>query len=236
VAWNCGGGLHRKLDFVLGLQPDVAVLSEACRPERLRLPVGATTTWVGRLAHKGLLVVGLGDTRVRALRADASLEWVLPVAVEHQGAEISMLAVWSMNRRASNWVAGSRVQPHAAIEVFGLADERPHLVIGDFNSHPRWDKPRRPTFAPMVADYSKLGLHSFYHRQTGETHGGESTPTHWWRDRRADGQTYHIDYAFVRDDLIDRATLRIGSFEESVVNGRSDHAPLIVDIAVAAAP
>jgi hypothetical protein len=35
VTWNCGGGLHRKLDHPLALEPDLAIVQEACLPERL---------------------------------------------------------------------------------------------------------------------------------------------------------------------------------------------------------
>ena len=35
VAWNCNRALHRKIDALMTLRPDVAVISEAAKPERL---------------------------------------------------------------------------------------------------------------------------------------------------------------------------------------------------------
>jgi len=33
-------------------------------------------------------------------------------------------------------------------------------------------------------------------------HGRETVPTHYWRDRREDGPTYHIDFVFMPCDWL----------------------------------
>ena len=42
----------------------------------------------------------------------------------------------------------------------------------------------------------RLGLESAYHHLRGEPEGTETEPTHYWRDRKKDDPTYHIDYIF----------------------------------------
>ena len=59
VAWNCNMALHRKLDALRRLRPDVAVVSECAKPqvvaERAGVEnLGADSVWIGRNQHKGL--------------------------------------------------------------------------------------------------------------------------------------------------------------------------------------
>ena len=61
--------LHRKLDALRSLAPDVAVLSECARPEivveRAGLAtLGADGVWIGDNRHKGLAVLGFNGYRL----------------------------------------------------------------------------------------------------------------------------------------------------------------------------
>lgn len=67
----------------------------------------------------------------------------------------------------------------------------------------------------------------------GEQHGRETTPTHYWRDRRKDGPTYHIDYAFVPENRVaDIRGFTVGTFEDWCGAGLSDHVPITLDLAI----
>ena len=87
VAWNCAMALHRKIDALMALRPDLAVISEAAEPRRLldRAPAlaDASLVWVGRNSHKGLLLAGFGTTRLEfnRHRHDGRLHWMAPVTV-----------------------------------------------------------------------------------------------------------------------------------------------------------
>ena len=107
------------------------------------------------------------------------------------------------------------------------------MVVGDFNSAPQWDTPKNPRFADLVNRYEGAGLRSAYHALSGQPFGSESQPTHWWRDRKADGPTYHIDYAFLPESWLHASTIEIGGFERWVTEAGSDHAPLVIDIDLA---
>jgi exodeoxyribonuclease-3 len=108
----------------------------------------------------------------------------------------------------------------------------PAIIAGDFNNHVRWDKPGKVwSHARAVAACERLGLVSAYHAFEGVEHGAERHPTFFWRTRSEDGPTYHIDYAFIPRTCV--AGLRcvcIGSREEWISTGLSDHAPLLVDL------
>lgn len=93
--------------------------------------------------------------------------------------DFTLVGVWSMNHRASQPVPQglSRSQPIAAAELYDFQGERGRLaVVGDFNSAPQWDKPKRPKFANLIKRYSDVGLSSAYHRLTDEPFGTEQGP------------------------------------------------------------
>jgi len=235
VAWNCAGAFHRKIDHLLQLEPDIAIVSEACVPNRLALPHGTTTAWVGRRAHKGLLIVGFGDWTVNWYSDyESRLEWILPVTIDGP-ARFNLLGVWAMNHRSQfHFPDRGTPQPLAALGVYAdLISDRPTVVAGDFNGSVYWDTPKRPKFAALVSAYRDCGLISAYHAVGAMDFGDEEQPTHWWRDRRIDGPTYHIDYAFVPNSWVQRTHVEIGGFADWVTRAGSDHAPIIVDVDLA---
>ena len=76
-----------------------------------------------------------------------------------------------------------------------------------------------------------MGLASAYHDNRGVAQGGESEPTHYWRDRTKDGPTYHIDYVFVPRQWLPRVrSVEVGGFEDWCGAGLSDHVPIVVDL------
>ena len=72
---------------LMALRPDLAVISEAAEPGRLRdrapALAEASLVWVGRNPHKGLLLAGFGTTRLEfnRRRHDGRLHWMAPVAI-----------------------------------------------------------------------------------------------------------------------------------------------------------
>ena len=238
VFWNCNGAFHRKADALLSLAPDVAVIGEAATPELvakrgLDLPDGTDMLWTGRNPNKGLGVVAFNGYRLR--RAEPffpTLQHVLPVHVT--GPETcNLLAAWALN------LSGGITRKHqlgpmrrSMTKYRAFLSDGPVLIGGDLNHNKIWDKPGwRNNHMKFVEAAGKYGLVSAYHALTGEAEGEESEPTLYWRDRKKDGPTYHIDYVFLPDALT--TTIRefsIGRFEDWCGNGLSDHMPLLIDV------
>ncbi len=88
VAWNCNMALHRKLEALRSLQPDVAVLSECAKPELVAERAGlmgldAESVWIGGNKHKGLAVLAYNGYRLRLDDAyQASHRFIAPVRVD----------------------------------------------------------------------------------------------------------------------------------------------------------
>jgi exodeoxyribonuclease III len=244
VAWNCAMALHRKFEALQALRPDVAVIAECAEPARLaeRLDLSGLSSspvWVGENPNKGLAVFGFNGLRIALAPIHRPrLRFLAPVTVEG-AARFNLLAVW-----AQNFSGGiRRKRQHGPLRL-GLLRYReflasaPCVIAGDFNNNTIWDRPGwRMNHAHAVARLAAGGLVSAYHELRGEVPGAELEPTHYWRDRRKDGPTYHIDYVFLpRLWLAGLKEVEIGSFEAWCGNGLSDHVPVVVEVDVRAGP
>lgn len=242
VAWNCSMALHRKAHALMALYPDVAVVAECASAKRLRKLCGddwmqSEPVWIGRRDTKGLAVFTFNGYRAELDPGyDQRFDYVAPVRISGP-ASFNLLAVWAQNASA-----GIRRKHQAGPLRRALARYReflgaaPCFVAGDFNNNPIWDRPGwRINHAHAVAALDRLGLVSAYHALTGEAAGAETQPTHYWRDRRKDGPTYHIDYVFVPRERVEAVReMTVGTFEDWCGNGLSDHVPLVVDVDLSA--
>ena len=241
VFWNCNGAFHRKSDAVLALDPDIAVISETATPELLAkrgiaLPGDAQMLWTGTKPNKGLGVVAFNGYRIaRAEPFHPTLHHLLPVHVT--GPETcNLLAVWAQNASGGN-TRKHQLGPlrRGLTKYRAFLSDGPTILGGDLNNNKYWDRPGwRMNHMKMVERAQSLGLVSAYHTVTGEADGAETQPTHYWRDRKKDGPTYHIDYAFVPANRVHAIhEMRIGTFEDWCGNGLSDHVPVIIDVDLA---
>lgn len=236
--------LDRKVEALLRLRPDVAVISECANPERLRLR-GADTwlesepVWVGENPNKGLIVLTFNGYSARLHQAHhRNLRHIAPVHIAGP-VRFNLLAVWAQN------ASGGVIRKHQlgplrrALSKYApdfLSD--PCIVAGDLNSNAIWDKPGwRINHMAKVAILEKLGLVSAYHTCTGEKNGEETEPTHYWRDRKKDGPTYHIDYIFMPRAWVGSIReFQVGTFEDWCGSRLSDHVPLLLDVAPSPGP
>jgi exodeoxyribonuclease III len=244
VVWNCRMALARKLDALLSLQPDIAVLPEAGDASRLGGTSlfdeqAVTYEWIGRHSHKGLGAMGREPYRVTPIPGQLDLEWILPLRVTGGPVAFTLIAVWAMNHRASNKQPGenSLRQVDRALDTHPqMFTNGPVVVAGDFNNSVCWDKEGKPehpgNFAVTARRLSEVGLVSAYHQATELDYGAEADPTLYWQTNKIDGPRYHIDYCFLPQDWTPDVEVTLGTFTEWVGSGRSDHVPMIVDIAI----
>ena len=230
--------LDRKVDVLLDLAPDIAVVCECAEPERLRLRSKSSwmqgePVWIGRNPHKGLAVFAFNGYAVRLAESyHPSLRYIAPVHVAGS-APCNLLAVWAQN------ASGGVMRKHqlgplrrALARYREFMQDGTVVVAGDLNSNTIWDKPgwriNHSTKVRLLDE--RFGLVSAWHALRGERHGEESVPTLYWRDRTKHGPTYHIDYVFLPSTLIGRARVEIGGFEAWCGARLSDHVPVVVDL------
>jgi exodeoxyribonuclease-3 len=230
--------LHRKFDAMLRLQPDIAVICECAEPKRLQalavsIGLGGDTVWIGDNRNKGLGVFAFNGYAVHLAEPfDSTLRHVAPVRVSGPVA-CNLLAVWAQNG------SGGMSRKHqlgplrrALTKYREFLAERPSIVAGDFNNNVFWHQAGwRINHANAVGTLKQLGLASAYHTLRNELQGQEPVPTIYWRDRKKDGPTYHIDYVFVPKQWLGHVReLAVGTFEDWCGSGLSDHVPIVVDI------
>ena len=145
-----------------------------------------------------------------------------------------MLAVWAQNASAGI-TRKHQLGPlrRALTKYQSFLTEQACVVAGDFNNNVIWDRPGwRINHLRAVTTLQRYGLVSAYHEMYNEAQGSESIPTLYWRDRKKDGPTYHLDYIFLPQEWTeDIREFMVGSFEDWCGSGLSDHVPIVVDIA-----
>lgn len=243
VAWNCNMALHRKFDALLRLEPDIAVVCECAEPERLRARgvldgCAGEPVWIGNNQHKGLAVLAFNGYSVRLADQFApTLRYIAPVHVSGP-VECNLLAVWAQIGNGTGSTRKHQLGPlrRALSRYREFMTAAPAIVAGDLNHNVFWDRPgRRSNHRGTVDRLERLGLVSAYHAIHDEHQGGESIPTIYWRDRKKDGPTYHIDYIFIPRGWVEHVRdFAVGTFEDWCGSGLSDHVPLVVDLAVEA--
>ena len=240
VTWNCSMALHRKFDALNRLRPDVAVICECAEPPRLLAFGGldglsGAPVWIGDNPNKGLAVFTCNGYTARL--ADPffpMLRHVAPVRITGP-AECHLLAVWAQNASAGVSRKHQLGPLRRALNKYQtFLCERPSIVAGDFNNNVFWHRPGwRINHGNAVAALAKLGLLSAYHELRGERQGAETVPTLYWRDRKKDGPSYHIDYVFLTSELLARVSeLTVGSYEDWCGSGLSDHVPIVLELDV----
>lgn len=238
VAWNCNMALHRKIDALMRLKPDIAVISECADPERLRRHgadawLEGEPVWVGDNPNKGLAVLPFNGYGAELHQPyHRTLRHIAPVHISGP-LSFNLLAVWAQN--ASGGVTRKHQLGPLRRALSKYAPDflsTPSVVAGDLNNNKIWDRPGwRINHMAKVAIMEKMGLVSTYHALSGEANGEETVPTHYWRDRKKDGPTYHIDYIFMPEHWLSSvAEFQVGSFEDWCGTGLSDHVPLLVEV------
>jgi len=174
VTWNCNRQLGRKLQPLLDLAPDIAVVQEC--EKSLQVPDGFTYKWTGVFPHRGLGVLAR-DPQMRTLAYDE--EWTFFLPVELPSLRVNLLATWAFKHRAKSLGDGRIGTCLPVIDsMAGWLAQPSSIMAGDFNHHPRWDTPcGRNNFRDVCSSLSSLGLKSAYHTATGEAHGAELQST-----------------------------------------------------------
>ena len=222
VTWNCNRALRGKLEPLLALNPDVAVIQECERS--VQPPVGYSFFWHGLDPHKGLGI--LSKSSVVPLQHPVTERFAFFAPVVLPELDLKLLAVWAFNHRVERFDPPRSGKALEAIEqVSDWVKDGRSVIAGDFNNNVAWDKAQKPNkFQDITDRLGSLGLTSAYHDATGEKHGEESRMTHYWRKNEV--TKYHIDYCFVHQSMKVLA-VEVPTFE--AWRRLSDHVPVLTD-------
>jgi endonuclease/exonuclease/phosphatase family metal-dependent hydrolase len=231
ATWNCRMALDSKRAMVERLSADVVVIQECAGDNQMQHELGVSSAWHGAYEPKGLGVFAFGGWSVVPLDSEHARPWSLPVAVfDPAGKEVvTLVAVWTMGPTRSGGLS-------YAEQVDDLIGQwEPELragtvvMAGDFNC-----SPQTANALPHLANVARLdecGVRSAYHAHRGIDAGDETEMTLRWVGRGGVPSWFHCDLVFIHDRIASRVgAVEIGTPEEWIGPGKSDHAPVIVDI------
>ncbi|MCP5358223.1 MAG: endonuclease/exonuclease/phosphatase family protein [Pseudomonadales bacterium] len=245
VSWNCNGALRRKFSDADALNADILVVQECENPAYYREDFDGwegAYLWTGSNKNKGIgifpkkgnkvailpwqgrfRIPGLFDAHRSISWATSDLQIFLPFTVNDT---LTVLGVWTKgsDREAFGYIG--QLWKYLQIHRKELSNPST-LIVGDLNSNAIWDKQDRWwSHSGVVSELADIGLHSLYHEKSKEPQGSELTAT-FYMQRKME-KPYHIDYAFVSEDLLPSAEIQIGKPEDWL--HISDHMPLTVEI------
>jgi exonuclease III len=221
VTWNCfKGDPKTRFNQLSAINPDICVLQECSKPTSEN---DRSVLWFGDNPRKGVGVVAASSYQIAVSPCQPIIEdTAYPVLITTPDEQIiHLLAIWS--------------KPHPTyveaiarcLEVYAdFLCAAPSIVVGDFNSHSRWDKPKRAwTHTRLVQHLDNyFGLVSAFHAANPGI--PEPATLYWrWNEQRP----YHIDYCFIPNNWVSRISeTYVGNYDEWKTE--SDHRPLLIEI------
>ncbi|HUR96253.1 MAG TPA: endonuclease/exonuclease/phosphatase family protein [Gemmatimonadales bacterium] len=220
ITWNCCRGADAsKLQRVLALEPDIAVLQECAAPAGTDL----STAWFVSNPKQGVAVVARRPFHVSGLPARAASRSMFAARVRGP-VSFTVIAVWSQLEPTYAEALRRGVAVYEDVLRAG-----PCVLIGDFNSSAAWDdRHRRNDHRELDTSLrEQFGLVSAYHAATGEAPGRESLATHYWRWQET--APFHLDYCYLPERWCAGLTsVTVGTYGDWA--GVSDHRPVVVDV------
>jgi exodeoxyribonuclease-3 len=231
ITWNCQGALRRKFEIILKRQPDILVVQESERPDKVILnnKINPPTDyyWHGDNIHKGIGIYSFSDYKFEFLPIfNPEFRYILPFRVTGKGKSFILLAIWAMSNKV-NYSARYIGQVWRAINYYESLLAESIILVGDFNSNKIWNyKKRVGSHSDVVRKLADNKIESVYHRYFNLQQGEEKDPTFYLQRKR--NKPYHIDYCFASGDFLDKLQeVKIGTYENWIIH--SDHAPLIIN-------
>ncbi len=228
ISWNCNGAFRRKYQHLLQFDADLIIIQECEDPaqstDKDYKSWASNYLWIGANKNSGLGVFAKPSHSLNLLDWPAeTFQLFLPFTFN---SSMTVLAVWTKEANSPTFKYIGQLWKYLQLNRENVSLTKP-LLIGDFNSNKIWDKwDRWWNHSDVVNELKAYGITSLYHALYNFEQGEEQHPTLYLQ--RNVKKHYHIDYAFLPEDMIERSSLEIGIAADWL--STSDHMPLVIDI------
>lgn len=231
ISWNCNMAFRNKCARLLAFSPDIIVVQE-CEQKSKLLPVlqdcGLTDIlWFGDNPHKGIAILSFHNYSIQLNELyNPEFKYVIPIILTSQNVQMNLFIIWAMphkSQKAKSYVG----QIWRAVHYYEKLLKDDSVLIGDFNSHVRWDSERKiGNHSALVSFLLDRQIVSCYHHLHKLPQGQEKKST-WYMYKHRD-KGYHLDYCFASQALTQNLEMNIGAFDDWIQ--MSDHMPLSISL------
>ncbi|HSO85520.1 MAG TPA: endonuclease/exonuclease/phosphatase family protein [Draconibacterium sp.] len=231
IHWNCQGSFRTKNEWILSLKPDILVVSECEKSEKLGFgkftPTPNDFYWHGEIDNKGIGIFSYSSYKFKLLDIfNPEFKFILPFNVTGNGQNFILFAIWTMDNKQLPQTSYI-VQVWLAINYYKDLLNDTAILIGDFNSNQIWDsKYRFGNHTDVVNKLKEYDIFSLYHEQNRQNQGKETKPT-FYMYRKID-KPYHLDYCFASRKIFEKGfEFIVGEYNDWI--DKSDHTPIIIN-------
>jgi len=227
ISWNCNGALRKKYNSLERFNADLWIIQECENPSESTKAFkewASNYLWLGENKNRGIGIFAFSDIKLEKLPwNDNNLQSFLPCKVN---GSLNLIAVWTKHAKSPNFRYIGQLWKYMQLHKKKMKNA-PFILVGDWNSNTCWDEwDRWWNHSDVVKELNDLGAYSIYHQFYNEEQGKESRPTlYHLRNRK---KPYHVDYAFISKQLLDKNDIYIGDADEWLEF--SDHMPLVFSI------
>lgn len=232
VLWNCKGGLKRKdkVEYLLGLKPDIAVIPEI-RKAHIPFLQPKNSIWLTNLPEakgpKGLGVLSYGDYSLHELTSDPEMEIYLPIRVKSTVKDFNLLAVWNFyhlcKKGRFRGVKGENGVELSALRHYRSTLNDPCLLVGDLNMGPTLTGNGFSHFSAILEEMGLSDLSKCKHESSSDS---RVFSTFRMKNK---GRTFHHHLDHVFGSASFESSLKSYQTDSRAMDDFSDHAPVLVD-------
>jgi len=231
ISWNCQGGYRKKIEKILELKPDIAVIQECENLEKLRVfckeKIPLKSFWFGGFyPHRGVGVFFYKDYQILSMENNISIEFIIPMKIMNNF-EFYLFAIWAMAPLGEDKGKSYTYQIEKAVKKYkNILKNNLSILIGDYNTY-HIEKPVEKTGFMVIEEFKKLEIFSAYHEYFKKGYGEHNHYT-FYQHKKTEFK-HMLDYCFASISLIEKiSNVEIGKYEDWIEF--SDHCPLIVEI------
>ena len=235
LVWNCSMSLRKKLDVVMRLAPDIAVIGNSEFPDKLYPGSGpriSGSLWFGNDRKSGLGIYSFGKWRIQPhAMQDPSVKTLVPVECSNDDMAFLLLAFHGTPASGRQGYGKAFQDYPLALRYIENIRGRTAIFSGELgeSAPSRWTSEQgEGGYSDLEQVLAQADLRSCYHSFTRETPGREKTPTLYQeRDLK---QGVHTTCCFASTDLLlGLEDVQVGRPETWL--DYSEHMPLVVDFA-----